>query len=556
MNDNNKIIFKPDHTPNVNWVRELDPRHMDETLSLFKAPSNEKRVITLCRPFVVLSKTSYSSPVTLPLGLAYVAGVLEKANYKVNIIDSTGEQKPIKIRRSKDNVYNLQGLTPDEILERIDPNTFIFGISLMFSSEWIVHRPFIEEIKKKFPKMIIVAGGEHSTAIPEYVLRDCPSIDYVIRGEGEFSMLEFSYNLFHNKSPKDIPGICYIDKKTNEFINGGPSKRIEHIDKLPRPAWHLLKPENYFNDFFTSGLARGRNMPILATRGCPFQCTFCSSPTMWTTRYIMRNPKEIVDEIVWLIKTYKATDFEFFDLTAIIKKSWILEFCKKIKDRGLDNITWQLPVGTRSEALDDETLQVIFDTGCRFITYAPESGSEKTLKIIKKKVKIDRLSKSVKSAVKIGHTARLNFIIGFPHETLSDCIKTIFFGIYSAFKLGVSDINYAVFAPYPGSELFEKLKKEKKLKMDDGYFMRLLVQFDLTKGDSYCENVSGKTLGILRFLGFSLSYISIYISRPKIIFNLIKSICSKKFYANNLLEQRLYDIYIRYKLNRNKITIN
>ena len=86
--------------------------------------------------------------------------------------------------------------------------------------------------------------------------------------------------------------------------------------------------------------------------------------------------------------------------------------------------------------------------------------------------------------------------------------------------------------------------------------MKLLVQFDLTKGDSYCENVSGKTLGILRFLGFSLSYISIYISRPKRIFNLIKSICSKKFYANNLLEQRLYDVYIRYKLNRNKITIN
>jgi len=270
----------------------------------------------------------------------------------------------------------------------------------------------------------------------------------------------------------------------------------------------------------------------------------------------MRDPKEIVDEIEWLIKTYKATDFEFFDLTAIIKKSWILEFCKVIKDRGLNNITWQLPVGTRSEALDDETLQVIFDTGCRFITYAPESGSEKTLKTIKKKVKIDRLSKSVKSAVKIGHTARLNFIIGFPHETLSDCIKTVLFGIYSAFKLGVSDINYAVFAPYPGSELFEKLKKENKLKMDDGYFKKLLVQFDLTKGDSYCENVSGKTLAILRFLGFSLSYISIYISRPKRIFKLIRSMFRKKFYANNLLEQRLYDVYIRYKLNRNNITIN
>tara|TARA_Y100000590_G_scaffold453756_1_gene599386 strand:- start:559 stop:2226 length:1668 start_codon:yes stop_codon:yes gene_type:complete len=553
MPEEENIIYEPSYTPNVNWVKDLDRRHMDSNLTSFKAPANEKRIITLCRPFVVLSKTAYSSPVTLPLGLAYLAGVLEKADYKVKIIDATGEQKPIKIRRSKDNVYNLQGLTPDEIIDRIDPNTFIFGISLMFSQEWVVHRSFIQELKKKFPNIIIVVGGEHPTAIPEYVLRDCQSIDYVIRGEGEFSMLEFSYNMFRDQEIKNIPGICYIDKE-NKFINNGASKRIEYIDQLPRPAWHLLKPENYFNDFFTSGLARGRNMPILATRGCPFQCTFCSSPTMWTTRYIMRDPKEIVNEIEWLINSYKANDFEFFDLTAIIKKTWIIEFCNELKKRGLNNITWQLPVGTRSEALDDETLKAIYDTGCRFITYAPESGTEKSLNMIKKRVKIERLTKSVKSAVQIGHTARLNFIIGFPHETFIDCIKTVLFGISCAFKYGVSDINYAVFAPYPGSELFEKLKKEKKFKLDDSYFKRLLVQFDLTKGDSYCEHVSGKTLMILRFLAFSLSYMSIYISRPKRIFKLIKSLFRKKFYANNLLEQRLYDIYIRYKLNKKKIS--
>ena len=76
--------------------------------------------------------------------------------------------------------------------------------------------------------------------------------------------------------------------KENKFIDNGLSKRIQHIDKLPLPAWHLLKPENYFTNSFTIGLAKGklRNMPILATRGCPYQCTFCSSPSMWTTRYL------------------------------------------------------------------------------------------------------------------------------------------------------------------------------------------------------------------------------------------------------------------------------
>ena len=202
MKNDETVVFQPAHTPNQSWVKDLDPRHMDSNFTSLKAPENDKRVITLCRPFVVIPKTTYSSPVTLPLGLAYVGAVLDKAGYKTKIIDATGEQKPVKIQRSKDDLYNLQGLTTSEIIERIDPNTFIFGISLMFSSEWSAHRELIEEIKKKYPKIIIVAGGEHSTAVPEYTLKNCPSIDYVIKGEGEFSMLEFSNNLFHRQKRK------------------------------------------------------------------------------------------------------------------------------------------------------------------------------------------------------------------------------------------------------------------------------------------------------------------------------------------------------------------
>ena len=110
---------------------------MDSSLSAFKVSKDDKRVITLCKPFVVFSKNSYSSPVTLPLGLAYLGGVLEKAGYKTKIIDATGEKRPIQITRSEDNEYNIQGLTTEQIIERIDSNTYIFGISLMFSQECI-----------------------------------------------------------------------------------------------------------------------------------------------------------------------------------------------------------------------------------------------------------------------------------------------------------------------------------------------------------------------------------------------------------------------------------
>ena len=211
MTTKDDIVFKPAYTPNQNWVKELDTRHMDSSLSAFKAPKDDKRVITLCKPFVVFSKNSYSSPVTLPLGLAYLGGVLEKAGYKTKIIDATGEKRPLLITRTVDKKYNLQGLTAEQIIEKIDPNTYIFGISLMFSQEWFLHRSLIEKIKKKYPKIIIVAGGEHASAIPEYILRDCPSIDYVIKGEGEFSMLEFSHSLFYEKDVSNITGINFID---------------------------------------------------------------------------------------------------------------------------------------------------------------------------------------------------------------------------------------------------------------------------------------------------------------------------------------------------------
>ena len=178
--------------------------------------------------------------------------------------------------------------------------------------------------------------------------------------------------------------------------------------------------------------------------------------------------------------------------------------------------------------------------------------------MIKKRVKLDRLIESIKAAVKIGHTVKLNFIIGFPHETLGDCLKSIFFGIYCSFRFGIYDVNYAMFSPYPGSELFDQLKKEKKLDLDDSYFKKLMAYMDVTQAHSYCEHVSGRTISVLRFIGFSLSYLGIYIARPIRIVRLLKSFSQKEFFPSNLFEQRIYDFVVRLKLNKEskKITAN
>jgi len=148
-------------------------------------------------------------------------------------------------------------------------------------------------------------------------------------------------------------------------------------------------------------------------------------------------------------------------------------------------------------------------------SYAPESGSPETLRIIKKNLKLDRLTQSACKAVKIGHTVKINMIIGFPHETLRDVLSSILYGVRMAWH-GVEDCNLAVFTPYPGSELYKDLRAaDKILAPSDDYFRNLLVQFDLTKATSHTPHVSGWALAFWRVIGLACFYLTAYLCHPQ-----------------------------------------
>ena len=290
-------------------------------------------------------------------------------------------------------------------------------------------------------------------------------------------------------------------------------------------------------------------MLILATRGCPYQCTFCSSPSMWSTRYLMRPPADVVDEIEWLVSSYGAKSVDFEDLTAIVKKEWTLAFCNELKSRKLD-VVWQLPSGTRSEALDAETLQALYDTGCRLLVYAPESGSERSLEIIKKRVKLDRLTASLKQAVRIGHTGKINLVIGFPHETRLDCWRTIRYAVKVAL-FGAHDCLISIFTPYPGSELFDELRRDGTIPaLDDSYFEDLLLQFDATSQASYCRHVGGRELALYRIVGMSLFYLTSFLRAPWRGVRIFGALFKREFQPRTVLEQKLAEMALRWRLGR------
>ena len=536
---------KEESRSTTSLVGKIDTRSLTEAFETYKAPLSDQRVVQIVRPFSVSSKASYSAPVTLPIGPAYLAAVLEKSQYNIEIIDGVGEDI-FQIKRSDCGLYNVQGLTTEQIIGRLNPRSSVIGLSLMFSQEWLLHRDLIVAIRKNFPDATIVVGGEHVTSLPEYVLRDCPAIDFAITGEGDLTFLHLVHNIHHDEATDAIPGCSYIDAAGN-FNSNQLSARIGNIDELPRPAWHLWPVKNYFNDHWTMGVSKGRNMPILATRGCPYQCTFCSNPGMWTTRYKMRNVVEVVDEIEFLIAEYGANSIDFFDLTAIVKKKWTLDFCAEIKKRDLKFI-WQLPSGTRSEALDSETLKAIYEAGCEYLVYAPESGSEETLVAIKKKVNLDSITDSIAMAVKAGHIVKVNLIIGFPHEHLKHVMQTLIYAV----KMGLGgshDCNIAKFSPYPGSQLFNELRAEGVIpEINDDYFRGLVSQFDLTAGAKFCPHVPSIILMLSTIVGHGLFYSLAYLIHPSRLWRIVKLLIQGRFTPQNLFEQRISDMLMRFRV--------
>lgn len=523
------------------------PISVEEALRRFAAPAGSAVKVQILRPFSVYSKTAYSSVMTLPVGPAYLASTLEEAGYQVDIIDAQGESL-LDLRSAGNGRYKIQGLSTEKILDRIDPDAAALGISLMFSQEWPLHRELLREIHRAYPDLTIVAGGEHSTAMPDLLLESDVGIDYVVKGEGEIPFLELLHHLSMDDPHADIGGVVYLDSE-GDYVDGGLSRRILDIDNLPWPAWHKCKVPAYFTGNWSSGIAHGRNMPILATRGCPYQCTFCSNPTMWTTRYVMRDPASVVDEIEHLIETYQANSFDFADLTAIVRTDWILSFCQELERRNLD-LNWQLPSGTRSEALDEGALQALLRSGCSFLVFAPESGSQATLDQIRKRLKIDNIRATVGTAVAVGHTVKVNFIIGFPDERRGSILKTLWEIARMAFS-GAHDCNVAVFTPYPGSELYRELRDNGQIpEPDDAYFLDLLVQFDFTVIKSHCQAVPDWELAFYRFISMASFYALAYLLHPGRIWKALCGIIGGEFQAKTLFEQRVHDFVVRTRMSR------
>lgn len=455
-------------------------------------------MICLIRPPAVESFRFATTSITAPLGLAYIASAIESVGLSCCVIDAIGLAPKARTKYFKGFLVGLNSL---EIVNRIPTECKLVGISVIFTHEWPIVVDLISKIRASRSDVTVVLGGEHVTAMPEFSLITSGA-DFIVLGEGEDTAKELFAALETSNPTEDITGIAY--QNNDQIVVNPRKKRNLDIDNIERPAWHYFNLNAYFEEGFSGGMSSDSlTVPILATRGCPYQCTYCSSPTMWSPRWIPRDPIKVVDEIEYYINKYGAHNFPFQDLTAIVKKDWIVHFCNEIIKRKL-NIRWLLPTGTRAEAIDFEVAKLLKDSGMVSMAYAPESGSPLTRKYIKKKMKDENLFGSIKAAVGAGLNVSIFLVIGFPHDKPEHLGENLIF-IDRLFSENIQDISVGYYMALPGTELFHSLYDSGKIKIDRQYFSHILDSLSIFPSQSY-SSISSFNLMLWKFRMFRRFY--------------------------------------------------
>lgn len=452
------------------------------------------------------------------LGILYVGAAAREAGHTVDIVDMCGEDTAhTEIVYDKYVAYG----TPFSRLDTRTKASDVFGFTCTFSQDWVFNRELIQYVRKLYPDSIFVAGGEHISAAPEYCLQDCPELDICIVGEGEEVFTQLLSVLEKGGDWSEVPSLVYSHPKGKEIRRTSRANRIKNIDNIPRPAWDLIPVENYLSEGLNYHIKRGRTMPMLASRGCPHKCTFCSSQNMWTRRWIPRTPSLVVDEMEYYIKKYSANNFVFSDLTAVVHRNGIIEFCNEILRRKL-KITWQLPTA-RSEAMDYEILKLMYQAGCRDLDFAIESGSAEVLRSVNKGNDPEKIFSLIRDGLNIGMNLSVNIVLGLPREGLQGFFKTYWLMMKLAF-VGLQEVNAFPFVPYPGSPLFEEFLSKGKIKLNDEFFLSLFGYADLSRAVSWSEAFGPKTLLSLRLFLMSSFYIVMFLSHPGRIIRLISNV--------------------------------
>jgi radical SAM superfamily enzyme YgiQ (UPF0313 family) len=370
-----------------------------------------------------------------PLGLAYLAAVLERERIDVGITDGsrglTLSEVVGELKAYAPNIVGISCTTP----------TFLDAIELGVS------------VRQALPQATIVLGGAHVTAIPQEAMLE-EVFDVGVIGEGEITFLELV------RAIEDKGGLGKVDleqieglafRRDGQVVRTTPRERVKDLDRLPHPARHLLPPLSAYRPTPASY----RELPLavmMTSRGCPYGCTFCDRGVFGN--YVRgHSPEYVLDEVEELLDRYGAREIRFFDDTFTINRKRVVSICEMILERRL-RFPWTCL--TRVNTVDMDLLRLMKEAGCWQVLFGLESGDPGMLKRLNKGSSVEQNTRAVQWALEVGLGVRGDFIIGTPGETMESLENTLAFT--KRIKLDYAHFNK--FVPYPGTELYERLLGE------------------------------------------------------------------------------------------------
>lgn len=387
--------------------------------------------VLLINPPDTASKYKFIGLVAPPLGIGYIAAVLEENDIDIRIIDGSAlgmswEELEREIYKYSPDIVGVTAVTPT--------------ISQALKSARIA--------KNTCPDAIIVLGGYHPTFTYRELLKK-DFIDVIVLGEGEYTMLELVKAFQNGTDLKEVQGIATLEFTTP------PRPVIDNLDELPFPARHLLPMNKY--KFLNMKLPTGT---LISGRGCPYRCSFCSSSAMHGHKLRMRSAGNIVDEMEHLIDDHDAELMAFMDDTFTMNRKRVEEVCREIKDRDLD-FYWGCTA--RADTISEDLLKTMKDSGCITLFLGVESADQQHLDSLNKNVTIERIKRTFELTKELDVRTIASAVLGMPGDTRQSIEKTIKF---------VKTLNpsYAIFTlatPYPGTDFYINASKKNLIKVND-----------------------------------------------------------------------------------------
>ncbi|MFC1782526.1 B12-binding domain-containing radical SAM protein [Planctomycetota bacterium] len=372
-------------------------------------------------------------PRHIPIGLGIIANVLLDKGHEVKILDINAERLSKPLVREKIDLKNKYDI--------IGAGGLITTYKYL---KWL-----IPELKKYNPTSKIIIGGGVITENLTLLLNRTPA-DIAVIGEGEITMSEIASAIENKKSLSAIKGIAYKDADNRIKINP-PGPLVKDLDSFPFPAYQLFPMDIYIkNVAHASVMGKKSEISIITTRGCPYNCNYCFHIFGRGAR--SRSVDNVIKEIKYLIETYKVESFLILDETFTINKNRVFEFCDKLLLEKI-NIPWSCYC--RVNLVDLEMFQKMKQSGCYRVGYGIESGSQKILDNMNKKVTVEQAKEAIKVTRKAGLSCNTTFMFGYPGESLDTINETVCFCREMLLRP-----SFFFTTPYPETELYREFKEK------------------------------------------------------------------------------------------------